>query len=82
MAFLKLSDGRYITVTAEQGAHIWQVLNCEIEPKSDEEADKIGQVDRVILNRHNPITPVSYLKSFPDTIAHDGEYARMLGVRK
>lgn len=82
MAFLKLSDGRYITVTAEQGAHIWLVLNCEIEPKSDEEADKISQVDRVILNRHNPITPSSYLKSFPDIVAHDRNYASMLGVRK
>lgn len=82
MAFIKLSSGKYVQVTPEQGARIWQILNCEIEPKSDAEADKVSQVDKVILNRHNPVTPMSYLVRYPDTVAGDGEYAVMLGVRK
>jgi len=82
VAFIKLSSGQYRTVTAEQGSYIWQVLNNEVEPRDEQDADRISQVEKVILNRHNPCTPMSYLQRHPDTAASDGEYAVMLGIRR
>lgn len=82
MAFIRLSNGKYRTVTAEQGSYIWQVLNNEVEPRDEQDADRISQVEKVILNRHNPCTPMSYLVANPDIAESDKEYATMMGIRR
>lgn len=83
MAYKKLSDGTYHSISPTEGARIWQVLMCEIAPLSDTDADAISQVADVILNKRSPDTPLSYKQAYRSRSSPtDGtDYASVLGVR-
>jgi hypothetical protein len=70
MAVIEFVDGHKRMVSAWQGAHIWKILNDDIEA-NDREAKYCSRIKAVYLNRVSPETPKSYLERhrhlFPDT---------------
>jgi hypothetical protein len=80
LAFIVMHDRRTKSVTAEQGLHIWQVLNGEAEPENEQQAEFIAQIERIYLNRKN--APASYLAMYPEPLEIKDSYASTLGVRK
>lgn len=75
-----MTDRRTKSVTAEQGLHIWQVLNGEAEPENEQQAEFIAQIDRIYLNRKT--APKSYLDMYPEPLDPNMSFASTLGVRK
>lgn len=77
MAAIKTTDGQYIVIPAERAVRWWQILNCEIQPASKEEAAKASRIERVMLNSKNPLTPASYLEAHP--VEHEQKYYSRIG---
>ena len=60
MALIVFNDGRKpITVPAEKGAHIWKILQGELEPDNEQQSAFCETVRNVYLNASN--APDSYL---------------------
>jgi hypothetical protein len=61
MAYIRFNTGKTGTVSHDKGIAIWQVLNGEVEPENDAQAQFIASIQNIYLDRHN--APESYLKA-------------------
>lgn len=62
MAFIRFTNGRAMSVSAEQGAAIWRILNDEVQG-TPEQQRFCSLIRRIYLNPKN--APASYLERYP-----------------
>jgi hypothetical protein len=77
MAFCVLLNGKSATLSREQGLAVWEVLNGRREPANEAQAEFVGNVKRLYLNRAN--APQDYLDMYPEI---PESYKSTMGVRK